>query len=102
MSRLMYRSYYPSVPDAFVAEFPGTALETLGLALADFNNKAYERAKRLTSGEIPAVPDVIAERASQMLSMKLPERSCHFTVIQTESGFNIWPSEGPDQYYLMD
>lgn len=102
MSRLMYKSYIAKFGDSLVAEFSGTPIETLGQALNHFNVESLERAKRLSSGEIPGVPEVISEHAKKMLTMSLPERSNKFSILQTEEGFEIWPGEGPDMYYLVD
>lgn len=102
MSRLIYKSYISSITDSLITTFTGTPIQTLGQALNHFNVESLERAKRLSSGEIPGVPEVIAEHAKKMLTMSLPERSNKFSILQTEEGFEIWPGEGPDMYYLID
>jgi len=102
MSRLIYNSYVRDLGDELIASFEGTPEQTLGSALMHFNKESLERAKRLTSGEIPAVPAVILEHAQKMLVMELPDRSSNFTVVETERGFDMWTGDGPDKYSLIN
>lgn len=101
MSRLIYKSYISDKNDEVLATFEGTPEQTLGSALMYFNNENLERAERYVSGVVPDVPEVILEGSREYLKQSLAERGCHFTVHETEEGFDIWNGDGPDKYILI-
>lgn len=98
MSQLVLDTGYPSVPTSVVATFDGPALNTLGEALNHFTEEALARAKRIVSGEIPDVPECIVSGCTEYL--KNPRH--RYTVNQTSEGFDIWISDGPERYSLVD
>lgn len=87
--------------DELLATFIGTPAQTLGQALMHFTAEATARCKRLANGEIPDVPEVILENAKANLARPLSETN-RYTVVQTEQGFAIWISDGPDRFLLVD
>lgn len=87
--------------DELVATFIGTPAQTLGQALMHFTDEAIARCKRIASGEIPDVPEIILENAKANLARPLSETN-RYTVVQTEQGFAIWISDGPDRWLLVD
>jgi hypothetical protein len=101
----MYISSYPTHhPDKLVAAFEGSPSATLGQAIAHFNAQAYEWCKRLVSGEFPDVPTVIKERSQAVVDAHgtAKEFGGNYTIVQTPDGFDIWISDGPDKYSLID
>ncbi|MNB75771.1 hypothetical protein D3C75_224270 [compost metagenome] len=110
MSRLFYLSFRrteePAEPgtvfgDQLLATFIGTPVQTLGQALNHFNDEALKRAKRIANGEVPNVPEVIFDNCVAYIDKPLEDKN-RFTVSQTDSGFIIWISDGPDRYVLVD
>lgn len=106
MSKLYYISQRAGADqhDQLLATYVGTPLTTLGHAIQHFNTEHLERAKRIVSGEIPGVPECILLPSKELLS-----RATHpnqittpFTVVQTPQGFDIFISDGPDKYSLID
>lgn len=87
--------------DELLATFIGTPAQTLGQALMHFTTETIERSRRLASGETPDVPEVILENAKSNLTRPLSEVN-RYAVAQTEQGFAIWISDGPDRFLLVD
>lgn len=106
MSKLYYVSQRigHDQEDQLLAVFVGSPLMTLGHALQHFNTETLEQAKRMVSGVIPGVPECILERAKETVTrVTSPNQiTTPFTVEQTPQGFNIWISDGPDKYSLVD
>lgn len=111
MSRLFYISFRREhqetaepgsvFGDTLLATFIGTPVQTLGQAMHYFNTQSLERNERVASGMYPQTPDVILEAAQKYLETPLADRN-KFTVVQTDEGFMIWISDGPDRYVLVD
>lgn len=87
--------------DELLATFIGTPAQTLGQALMHFTAEATARCKRIANGEVPDVPEVILENAKANLERPLSETN-RYTVVQTEQGFAMWISDGPDRYVLVN
>lgn len=105
MSQLISVSNYPSkYPDEVIAVFDGTPANTLGPAIARFNEESLARCKRLISGEIEAVPEVILENAQRIVDTCPTPAHLNgtYTIVQIPGGFEIWISDGPDKYRLID
>ncbi|MNB92535.1 hypothetical protein D3C75_396390 [compost metagenome] len=98
MSQLILDTGYSSVPPSVVATFDGPAVDTLGEAINFFTEESVARAKRLTSGEVAAVPEVIVEGCKKFLENPINR----YTINQTSEGFDIWISDGPERYSLVD
>lgn len=110
MSRLFYLSFRrtdeAAAPgtvfgDELLNTFEGTPVQTLGLAIQHFNTKALERCQRIANGEVPNVPEVIFDNCVAYLEKPLADKN-RFTITQTDEGFDIWISDGPDRYVLVD
>lgn len=110
MSRLFYLSFRRTdeaaepgtvFGDQLYCTFEGTPVQTLGLAVEYFNTKALQRCQRIANGEVPNVPEVIYENCVAYLEKPLEDKN-RFTIVQTDKGFILWDSDGPDRYVLVD
>ncbi|MNL03116.1 hypothetical protein D3C87_1236420 [compost metagenome] len=105
MSQLITVSCHPTkYPDKVIAAFDGSAVASLGQVIARFNEESLARCKRLVSGEIEAVPEVIVENSQRIIdTCPTPAHmTCPYTIVQIPEGFEIWISDGPDKYRLID
>lgn len=87
--------------DELLTTFIGTPAQTLGQAIMHFTADSKARCERLASGEIPDVPEIIAENAKANLSKPISE-SNRYTIVQLENSFMLWISDGPDRYVLVN
>lgn len=102
MSQLFYVPWTDKNPHELLASFVGTPRQTLGDAIAHFEAEELARLHRITSGEIPCVPEVILENAKKRLAMSPVELACPYSVQRIDNGYSIFISDGADKYILID
>ena len=104
MAQLIYRSPFASVRDCVKASWDGSASACLGAAIDYFTNDTIETWRRLTSGEIADVPEIIVQNAQAAIDRHARgEWSLKYVVVVNANGsYSIWISDGPDRYDLID